>query len=379
MGVSNLRFEVFRAGKQTDSAGNQRDWTEADLDKIASSYDPENHEAPICIGHPKDNAPAWGWVKKVVREGKSLFAEVGDVQAEFSDMLKRKLFKKRSISLYPDMSLRHIGFLGAQPPAVKGLKDFAFSDAAGTPMEYMDWQTSNIFKAAGRLFQGLRDAMIADKKDVAEVDRVLNQWDIDQLKSAEADDNKPFGYTEVTPTEDSTMDQAKETEYKTQIATFTEQLATATGKIAAAEGRAVAAEAKVVLLEKEKVRGELASFCDAQIKAGKMLPATKKASMDYMESIAGQAAIDFTEGEGDKAKTVKKTPLEIYQATIEAGPKLVHFGEHARKEDAVDTAEADKLTQLTEDKMKADKSLTYSEASRQVLAENPDLNIAVDF
>jgi hypothetical protein len=86
------------------------------------------HEAPIVIGHPKDNAPAFGWVDSLKREGDILYAKLKNLVPEFVEILKRKLFKKRSISLYPDLSLRHVGFLGAGIPAVKGLEDIKFSD-----------------------------------------------------------------------------------------------------------------------------------------------------------------------------------------------------------------------------------------------------------
>jgi hypothetical protein len=117
---------VFRTGTHTDSSGKTRTWTEQDLDEIVRKYDPTYNEAPVVIGHPKDNAPAWGWVEALKREGQLLYAKLKDLAPEFVEMLKQGRFKKRSISLYNDLALRHIGFLGAVPPAVKGLPDVAF-------------------------------------------------------------------------------------------------------------------------------------------------------------------------------------------------------------------------------------------------------------
>ncbi len=119
---------VFRTGRHTDSHGNEREWTEGDLDRIAAGYDPAKHEAPVVIGHPKENGPAFGWVEKLERVGDTLWAEIKPTVEGFSDWVKSGLWKKRSISLYPDMTLRHIGFLGAMPPAVKGLPDFKFEE-----------------------------------------------------------------------------------------------------------------------------------------------------------------------------------------------------------------------------------------------------------
>jgi hypothetical protein len=119
-------IQVFRTGKHTDSEGKEKEWTGEDLDRIVAKYDPLVSEAPVVIGHPKDNAPAFGWVEDLKREGKILYAKLKDLVPEFVDMVRRGLFKKRSISLHPDLTIRHIGFLGAMPPAIKGLEDIHF-------------------------------------------------------------------------------------------------------------------------------------------------------------------------------------------------------------------------------------------------------------
>jgi hypothetical protein len=129
---------VFRTGKHTDSGGNTREWTRDDLDKVAGDYNPSHHEAPLVIGHPKENAPAWGWVEALKREGDILLAKPKQLVDEFVEMLKKGMYKKRSISLYPDGSLRHIGFLGAMPPAVKGIPDLSFSDKYALTIEFSE-------------------------------------------------------------------------------------------------------------------------------------------------------------------------------------------------------------------------------------------------
>ena len=97
------------------------------------------HEAPIVIGHPSDNAPAYGWVSGLsFDEGAGLEAEPAQVEAQFAEMVADGRFKKVSASFYTPESasnpapgvyyLRHVGFLGAQPPAVKGLKPVAFAE-----------------------------------------------------------------------------------------------------------------------------------------------------------------------------------------------------------------------------------------------------------
>lgn len=126
-------FEIFRTGRHTDTNGNQKEWTEADLSTIAARYNEQKeHEAPLVIGHPATNHPAYGWVESLKVEGGKLLAKAAQIVPEFAEAIKSGLFKKRSISLYPDMLLQHVGFLGAVPPAVKGLKDISFATTEGT-------------------------------------------------------------------------------------------------------------------------------------------------------------------------------------------------------------------------------------------------------
>jgi len=120
-------FEIFRTGTHTSLNGQTKEFSETDLDTIASSYDPQQHEAPIVIGHPETNAPAYGWIDKLKRIGDRLIAFPKQVSNEFAELVKTGAFKKRSISITPDLQLNHVGFLGAAAPAVKGLKDVEFA------------------------------------------------------------------------------------------------------------------------------------------------------------------------------------------------------------------------------------------------------------
>jgi len=121
-------FEIFWTGTHTDSSGEASYWSKEDLDRIVSHYDPTHHEAPIVIGHPEHDSPSYGWIEALKREGDRLLAKPKQLIDEFKNWVNRGLYKKVSIALYPDLTLRHVGFLGAVPPAVKGLAQVQFSD-----------------------------------------------------------------------------------------------------------------------------------------------------------------------------------------------------------------------------------------------------------
>jgi hypothetical protein len=131
-----MEFEIFKTGNHTSDKGIAKEYTEDDLNFIATSYNPSENEAPIVIGHPVDNAPAYGWIESLKVTGDKLIAKAKDVIPEFTEAVKKGLYKKRSISLDKDGKLRHVGFLGAAAPAVKGLADIQFSSVPDATYEY---------------------------------------------------------------------------------------------------------------------------------------------------------------------------------------------------------------------------------------------------
>ncbi|HHA2483914.1 TPA: hypothetical protein ACOEN0_004165, partial [Stenotrophomonas maltophilia] len=122
-------LQIFKAGTHVAEDGRTLTFSEADVQQIADSYDPALHEAPIVVGHPKTDDPAYGWGKTLQAKDGLLVAEPHNVDPAFAELVNNGRFKKISASIFmPDSPgnptpgkyyLRHIGFLGAQPPAVK--------------------------------------------------------------------------------------------------------------------------------------------------------------------------------------------------------------------------------------------------------------------
>ena len=131
-------IEIFRSGVHVDNEGNKRSFTQADVQAMAACYSPQRHEAPLTLGHSGDNKPAYGWVKKLQATPDGRLLMMADqIDPAFAESVKAGSFKKRSASFYPPTHsnnpkpgswyLRHVAWLGAQPPAVKGLADASFS------------------------------------------------------------------------------------------------------------------------------------------------------------------------------------------------------------------------------------------------------------
>jgi hypothetical protein len=302
-------IEIFKGGKQIDSAGEEHDG-DAVIDTIIAKFNATKHEPPAVIGHPKDNDPAYGWVegvKTVVKDGvKVLLARFKQVVPEFEDMVKKGMFKKRSISVYPDGSLRHVGFLGAAPPAVKGLADLKFEDGEAMSFEFSDTENINPNQGGNSM----------DKfKEFLEMLKFWKAFEKEMAPSTGDDKDRGNGgqaYTEADL--EQIKKDAKEEGKKAAEAAFAESK-----KTAATEAR----------------KKEIADYIEQGIKDGKILPAEKDAGLAlFMEGLAAEEPVQFNEGEKGK-----KTPLDFFKEHLERYSAMPLFKEFATKEKGGNVAE----------------------------------------
>ncbi|MCP4112826.1 MAG: hypothetical protein GY749_46090 [Desulfobacteraceae bacterium] len=107
----------------------QKKYNREDLLEITKKYNTQTeYEAPLVIGHPQTDDPAYGWVKSLKVAGEKLYAEIDAISAYIRNLVQKKAYKYVSIALYPDRLLRHVGLLGAAPPAVKGMEPVKFCE-----------------------------------------------------------------------------------------------------------------------------------------------------------------------------------------------------------------------------------------------------------
>jgi hypothetical protein len=125
-------IEIFRAGTFRAMNGQEYAFSAQDVSNIAAAFDPTTGPVPVVIGHPKADHPAYAWVKDVYTKGDVLFATLEKVDPQFGELVEAGRYKRISAALYPPEAgdnpaqghyyLRHVGFLGAAAPAVRGLK-----------------------------------------------------------------------------------------------------------------------------------------------------------------------------------------------------------------------------------------------------------------
>ncbi len=288
------QIEIFRAGRHTDDSGTVHNFSAADVAGMVTAYDPALREAPLTIGHPEHNLPAYGWVKGLeINAAGNLAMHTHQVAPQFAEMVGNKAFKKRSASFYPpghasnprpgNWYLRHVAFLGAQPPAIAGLADFADTGAEGA----VSFSEGEVATAATPVI------------------------------------SQPL-ITPVTPPEQTQMDKdlqaqldaAKAKQIETDAALLAANAATATATAQLAQFAETA--------KRDRTAG-FASFAEAQIKAGVLLPKDKDAAVAVLDALADSKPVSFAEG--GATKTVP--PAEWLKNFIASRAPVVNFGEYA--------------------------------------------------
>lgn len=339
-------FEIFRAGKHTSTSGTTAEYSEAMLRAAVEAYDPALHPAPIVVGHPHDNHPAYGWVGKLSLDDKgNVIAEPSDVNQDFAELVQRKAYRTRSASWYlPDapanpkpgsLYLRHVGFLGAQPPAIKGLKDVSFAEGEEGVVEFADRYQAGILS---RLLRSMREFFIAEH-GLEKADKVLPDWEIQEVEYMARAPEPELKPTDAAPsyaesrgnesTEETDVTAEKITQLEAENARIKAELDEAK---AAATASADFAERSSALekREQELAKREIETKVDGLIAAGKVLPANKAHVVSFAASLSDEGeCIDFAEaGKGKDALSQRASYLRM----LESGPKLVEFGEVARDE-----------------------------------------------
>ncbi|GFM85406.1 hypothetical protein PSCICO_08050 [Pseudomonas cichorii] len=182
-------LHIFKPGQHTAMSGDSFNFSESDLAATVRAYSPALHEAPLVIGHPKHDAPAAGWVKSLQATSEGLVAETQQVDPAFAELVGRGSYKKISASFYhPDSPsnpvpgvyyLRHVGFLGAQPPSIKGLRPIELADTDEGVIEFGDFG----HEVSSGLWRRFREFLIG-QFGAETADKVAPSWEIDSLAEA---------------------------------------------------------------------------------------------------------------------------------------------------------------------------------------------------
>ncbi len=374
------RIPFFRAGRHRSNGGDDLAFSEADLKRCADVYNPATWRAPFVVGHPKMDAPAYGGVNRIEFSDGQLAAIPGtDTEPQFSEMVRSGRFPNVSASFYPPHHghhplkggdgedayyVRHIGFLGATPPALKGLPgvQFAAGDEDIVEIEFSERDEAGLLQQLGGLLKRLLNA---DQTAFAEPDyagpnksypiadagAVKSAWDLagkaaipDHVRRRVIEIAKAHGWTDALPA--AAHDWAKqhnlsfsETQEVTDVTT--EELDRREAEIKAREEKLKAEqvsfaerETQITRAEKRARRESATQFVENFVSGehkGRLLPREKAPLIEllcYCEDAGAGKTLEFAEGAD--GETAKKTPAAILREFIEGLGERVDFSEHSK-------------------------------------------------
>lgn len=311
---------------------------------------------PIKLGHTDaqrflkqdTGAPALGWVSALRRVGDKVIADFKDVPSSLVDLIRRRLYNSVSIEVMPQVEyagqtfknvLSAVAVLGAELPAVKGLKELSAS---------------------------LFDATLNERI-------VLSEREQGQTMAGEA----MYTQAQLDALIEAAVHKAKQTfatEQNAALTAMTAERDAAKTALAAAQAETKTANDKLVNFAAEAAKNEIASVVDQAIKEGKLLPAQKDATLAFAQTLDNKTKIKF----GADAKD-EMTPLEQWKKSLLGAKPVVKMGEHTHANKTFDTGDKPAATEVA-DKARAkitaaggEAKLSFEMAVQQVLSEEPDL------
>tara|TARA_B100000965_G_scaffold127651_1_gene106191 strand:+ start:6282 stop:7493 length:1212 start_codon:yes stop_codon:yes gene_type:complete len=389
---------ILPAGQHVALDGRAVEFTEAVLQEIVDSYDRKLHEAPLVIGHPKLNGPAYGWAKSVeVRDG-MLFAEPHEVVPEFAELANRKMYKKRSASIYlPDSPgnptpgkhyLRHIGFLGAMPPAIKGIPDAALEFAEDDDALAVEFaEAPYAFTAIADILRRLRDVFV-ERDGAEQAELIIPQWQIKSIEESarnSAERDVAFSESEQTNSDTPTPEGVDGTAASAAAApepgndgasaadagaAATEEPAMADDdretQLAERERKVAEGEARIAAAQAEEKEKEAAEFAEGLVASGQLLPRQKARVVSLLLNLPTDTPLEFAEGE----QTISEPADKLLRGLLSDLPKQVDFAEKSGGGDIVDDQDANAIaaraTAYQSEQRQAGNNISISQAVNHV-------------
>lgn len=310
--------EVFRTGYHEDSRGIGRGFSTDDLDQIIANTQSGN-PVPHVITHNELYSPfAYARSSQFRRVGEVLEAKMDDIEPQFEALIKSGRLYERSIRLLPiatgGWKIGHIAWLGAEPPAVEGLKPVQFASG----VQSIDFN----FKGAP-----------------------------------------------VVPETNSTPNQPP----AQQGGVFVAQLEAAKAEAARAAKAEAAAEftaqtnalkAELKLVRDKQRRDQWESKIETAKREGRLTPAQSEGLCEFAMSLPSDSVMEFSRAGNGKSETVKVSAEQWFTDFMANLPKQVALSTipSASAGDAVDDADSETIAAkaLEYQRAQADKGIVVS-------------------
>lgn len=299
------RIAIFRAGTHRDEKGRTWTFSEADVAASAAAYDPALSQAPHVLGHPKGDAPAWGWTKGLEAEGGTLYSLQENVAPAFAEAVEDGRYRFRSAAFYEPNDpanpkpgvwyLRHVGWLGAQPPSIKGLGP-AFSEDAVS--EGVTFGEADGFWVKD-ILRGLRDWII-DKFSLDEADKVIPAYAIENV------DREAPKFAEATSVVELEEALGRATAATALLDSRAAELDAREQAIAAREAAARSDQVAFAEAARVAARDDDAAFVDQLVTEGRLPPARADQVKNLLGVLDGDQTVAFAEGEAGAREQLRE-------------------------------------------------------------------------
>jgi hypothetical protein len=220
--------------------------------------------------------------------------------------------------------LRHIGFLGAAAPAVKGLKDVSFADADDGVAEFADLQLRSwVMRSIADLFRGLRERLI-ETDGVEKADRLIPSYQIDTIRDASNETTSTSSYADSIGIEEiHDEDRNMPDKNAADFAARETELASQKTQLDARDRALKEREAKAQ-------RDDAVEFVDGLVTGGKLLPKDKATVVELLLALPAAEPLSFADGD----TTIEKPAPQLLRELLDGLPQRLDFSEKSGATDA---------------------------------------------
>jgi len=404
---ANPWVDAFKVGKFSDISGKEHSFSEKDLQDLNTGVQGQlksGFKPAVVTGHPKVDSPREGSIVDSRIQGDILQVKVDEVNPDFAEDVKKGRWKYVSAAVYGDLKkgIRHLGALGANPPAMKGMAELAFGEGmfaeldAGEkpenviyfaqPFEWDRLVPASVFErliwriaSLGELYRHQRDALIEDK-GVEAADKQYPEYAVKNLESiteilkdekqfpkvppvSSDDSQKPVPVTVTNFGEENNEETAggnrspKGPDEGNPAETERLKLANA-----ALEEKVAKLESANATAENARAFAEFSEKLNGLTKDGRLLPA-QRAPLESLFKAFKAIPVDGEGmfGEGDD----RVSPRVLLDDMLKAMPKVVAFGENYPQGSASDFTPrefADGLNGFIAEQKSKGRELNFAEA-----------------
>ena len=347
------QLHIFKPGTWLTLKGEAIEFSEADLKATAAAYNPKISKAPIVVGHPKTDDPAKGWTVSLTATERGLFAAAKQVDPEFAESVRNGEYGTVSAKFYRPTDphnpvpgvwyLRHIGFLGAHPPGVKGLDDPEFAEGEDDGcvcfqegVAFGEWDVMT----SANLWRNMRE-WILSQFGLETADKVIPSYDVralelgaqEEINKHRAQADRPAAFAEGAPGQAAAP--APHKPPPKESAVTDQEAAQLREKNAALERQNEELRRAAHERAAEAIRQDNVAFAETLVTQAR-IPAAMK---DQVAAIGTQlqSTPDVEFGEGD----AKKPMHQVFRDLLQALPPSVEFGESATRERAAQGEDVD--------------------------------------